>query len=62
MILQKKIIELGDAYKKIFTSKNLHESVSKINGEYNNNTLVAEVTNFILKDKKRPICTPLTKE
>ena len=58
----KKIIELGDAYKKIFSSVNLHENVSKINGEYNNNTLVAEVTNFILKDKKRPICTPLTKE
>jgi len=57
----KKIIELGDAYKKIFTSKNLHESVSKINGEYKDNILVNEVTNFILKDKKRPICLPLSK-
>ena len=58
----KKIIELGDAYKKIFTSGNLHENVNNINGEYKENNLIQEVTNFILKDKKRPICTPLIKE
>ena len=58
----KKIIELGDAYKKIFSSTNLHENVSKINGEYKDNILVKEVTNFILKDKKRPICLPLNKQ
>ena len=55
----KKIIELGEAYKKIFSSTNLHENVNKINGEYKNNDLVKEVTNFILRDKKRPICSPL---
>jgi len=55
----KKILELNEAYKKIFSSKNLHENVSKINGEYKENDLVKEVTNFILKDKKRPICSPL---
>ena len=54
----KKIMELNDAFKKIFTSKNLHENLNKINGEYKGNDLVAEVVNFILKDKKRPICTP----
>ena len=58
----KEIIELNDAYKKIFSSTNLHENVSKINGEYKENNLVKEVTNFILKDKKRPICSPLTEE
>jgi len=58
----KEIIELGDAYRKIFSSGNLHENVSKINGEYKENNLVKEVTSFILKDKKRPICLPLTKE
>ena len=58
----KDIIELGEAYKKIFSSKNLQENVSKINGEYKNNNLVLEVTNFILKDKKRPICSPISKE
>lgn len=56
----KTIMELDSAYKKIFASKNLHENLNKINGEYKENDLVAEVVNFISKDKKRPICTPLT--
>ena len=56
----KKISELNSAFKKIFSSKNLHENLSKINGEYRENNLVAEVINFISKDKKRPICTPLS--
>ena len=55
----KKIIELNDVYKNIFSSKNLHENLNKINGEYKENDLVKEVTNFILKDKKRPICSPM---
>jgi len=55
----KKLIELNEVYKNIFSSKNLHENVSKINGEHKENDLVKEVTNFILKDKKRPICSPL---
>ena len=54
----KKIMELDKAYKKIFSSKNLHENLSKINGEYKGNDLVTEVINFIAKDKRRPICTP----
>ena len=54
----KKIMELDAAFKKIFSSKNLHENLSKINGEYEGNNLVAEVINFISKDKRRPICTP----
>jgi len=58
----KTIIELNDAYKKIFSSTNLHENVSKIIGENKENNLVKEVTNFILKDKKRPICSPLLKK
>jgi len=54
----KKIMELNVAFKKIFSSKNIHKNLSKINGEYKGNDLVAEVINFITKDKKRPICTP----
>jgi UDP-N-acetylglucosamine acyltransferase len=54
----KKIIGLDKAYKEIFASKNLHENLSKINGEYKDNELVAEVIKFIEKDKKRPICSP----
>ena len=56
----KKIMELDQAYKKIFSSNNLHENLSKINGEYKANELVQEVTKFIEKDKKRPICSPLS--
>ena len=57
----KTIMELDSAFKEIFSSKNLHENLSKINGEYKDNDLVKEVINFITKDKKRPICTPLSK-
>jgi len=56
----KKIMELDKAYKKIFSSSNLHENLNKINGEYKGNELVQEVTKFIEKDKKRPICSPLS--
>ena len=55
----KEIMELSEAYKKIFSSKNFHDNLNKINGEYKNNNLVREVTEFISKDKKRPICSPL---
>jgi len=55
----KTIIELGDAYKKIFSGMNLHENLDKINGEFKDNKLIKEVIDFISKDKKRPICTPL---
>ncbi len=54
-----KIMGLDKAFKDIFASKNLHENLSKINGEYKDNELVNEVIKFIEKDKKRPICSPL---
>ena len=54
----KKIMGLDKAYKDIFSSENLHENLSKINGEYKDNELVSEVIRFIEKDKKRPICSP----
>ena len=53
-----KIIGLDKAYKDIFALKNLHENLNKINGEFKDNELVAEVIKFIEKDKKRPICSP----
>ena len=55
------IMELDSAYKKIFSSKNIHENLNKIDGEYKDNELVTEVISFISKDKKRPICTPQSK-
>ena len=56
----KKIMGLDKAFKDIFASKNLHENLSKVNGEYKDNELVSEVIKFIEKDKKRPICSPLS--
>ena len=53
-----KIMGLDKAYKEIFSSKNLHINLNKINGEYKDNELVNEVISFIEKDKKRPICSP----
>ena len=58
----KKIMDLDKAYKEIFSSKKLHENLSKINSEFKGNELVEEVINFIARDKKRPICTPLNQE
>ena len=59
---KKKIIELGEAYKKLFLTTNLYENVNKTKEEYKSNSLIEEVTNFILKDKKRPICLPINTE
>ena len=56
----RKIMGLDKAFKDIFASKNLHENLDKINGEYKDNELVSEVIKFIEKDKKRPICSPLS--
>jgi acyl-[acyl carrier protein]--UDP-N-acetylglucosamine O-acyltransferase len=55
-------MELNKAYDEIFTSKNLHENLNKINAVFKGNELVDEVVNFIAKDKKRAICAPLNKE
>ena len=57
-IQNKEIIDLTEAYKEIFKSKNLSENISKLNGKFKDNILVKEVLEFINKDKKRPICTP----
>ena len=57
----KKIMELDSAFKKIFSSKNLHKNLNNIEKEYKDNDLVTEVVSFIAKDKKRPICTPQSK-
>jgi UDP-N-acetylglucosamine acyltransferase len=56
----KDILGLSEAYKEIFASKNLTENISKLNSTYQDNHLVKNVINFILKDKKRSICTPFS--
>ena len=60
-VANKDIIELTDAYKKIFITESLNENLNQLNGEFKENILVKEVVEFINKDKKRPICTPFSK-
>ena len=60
-IPNKDILILSEAYKEIFKTNKLSENLSKLNGEFKDNILVAEVVDFINKDKKRPICTPFSK-
>ena len=57
----KNIIGLTEAYKDIFKTANLTENLSRLNGQFKENSLVNEVLEFINKDKKRPICTPFLK-
>ena len=56
----KDILGLSSAYKEIFANKNLTENITKLNGSFQSNPLVKEVTEFILEDKKRSICTPFS--
>jgi len=53
------IMLLLNAYKEIFKTEKLSDNLKNLNGEFKNNILVNEVIDFIKKDKKRPICTPL---
>ena len=59
---KKNILGLTEAYKEIFASKNLTENLSKLNGAFKENPLVKDVIEFIIKDKKRSICTPFSKQ
>ena len=56
----KDILGLSEAYKEIFATKKLTENISKLNGEFKENSLVKNVIEFITKDKKRSICTPFS--
>ena len=57
----KEILILSDAYKEIFKNENLTSNLKNLSEELKKNKLVAEVIQFIEKDKKRPICTPFSK-
>ncbi len=56
----KDILGLSEAYKEIFATKNLTDNISKLNGSFKDNPLVKNVIDFIVKDKKRSICTPFS--
>ena len=56
----KEILGLSEAYKKIFSTKNLKENINALSDNLNDNKLVKEVIEFITKDNKRSICTPFS--
>ena len=56
----KDILGLNEAYKEIFATKNINENINKLNGSFQENPLVKNVIDFIIKDKKRSICTPFS--
>ncbi len=56
----KDILGLSEAYKEIFATKNLTDNINKLNGSFKDNPLVKNVIDFIVKDKKRSICTPFS--
>ena len=56
----KDILGLSEAYKQIFATKNINENISRLNGSFQENPLVKNVIDFIIKDKKRSICTPFS--
>ena len=57
----KDILSLTDAYKSIFKTENLRENLTNLENNLKKNELVKDVIEFINKDKKRPICTPVLK-
>ena len=60
-VSNKEILVLSEAYKEIFKTNSLHENLAKLSETLKVNSYVREVVNFINHDKKRPICTPLSK-
>ena len=60
-IPNKQILNLSEAYKKIFKDENLTQNLINLSQDFKKNELVLEVVNFLEKDKKRPICTPYSK-
>ena len=60
-VSNKEILALSEAYKEIFKTKSLHENLTNLSENLKINPYVKEVIDFINHDKKRPICTPLSK-
>ena len=60
-VSNKEILALSEAYKEIFKTNSLHENLAKLSETLKINSYVREVVDFINHDKKRPICTPLSK-
>ena len=60
-VSNKEILAISEAYEIIFKTKFLHENLARLSETLKASTHVREVIDFINHDKKRPICTPLSK-
>ena len=61
-ISNKDILSLTDAYKEIFKTGVLTDNLKKLTDSHKENLLVKDIVEFINKNKKRPICTPLLRK
>ena len=57
-IPNKDIKLLSDAYREIFKDENFTKNINLLDKKFIKNYLVKDMLNFLLEDKKRPICTP----
>ena len=57
-IPNKDIKLLNDAYREIFKDENFTKNINLLDKKFIKNYLVKDMLNFLLEDKKRPICTP----
>tara|TARA_Y200000002_G_scaffold367754_1_gene360114 strand:- start:113 stop:895 length:783 start_codon:yes stop_codon:yes gene_type:complete len=57
----KEILLLNTAYKEIFKNENLSKNIESLDLNLKKSKLVKDVVNFLIKDKKRPICSPFSK-
>jgi len=57
-IPNKDIKLLNDAYREIFKDENFTKNINLLDKKFIKNYLVKDMLDFLLEDKKRPICTP----
>ncbi len=55
------IMILSKAYKEIFKTENLTKNLEQLNSDFKKSVYVKDIFNFLIKEKKKPICTPFFK-
>ncbi len=55
------IMILSKAYKEIFKTENLTKNLKQLNSDFKKSVYVNDILNFLIKEKKKPICTPFLK-
>jgi len=55
------IMILSEAYKEIFKNENLTKNLKQLNSDFKKSVYVNDILNFLIKEKKKPICKPFLK-